>query len=204
MGGGRELGQLSDLANTQVYFEDLMMEIEIVRAGSGQESVVGNLLQLYAYDFSEFYRLELGADGRFVYKDLPLYFRESNRHAFLVRKDGTLAGLILVQRGSQISDAEDVWDMTEFFVVRGCRRHGVGTEMAHRVWRQFPGKWEVRVMEANRLARHFWERAIALYVGREIAPATVEKDGIGWRVFSFESQDVGEELPRGIRENTGK
>jgi len=169
---------------------EVMMEIDIVRAKPEQEPVVDNLLQLYAHDFSEFHHLEFGADGRFRYKELPLYLRESNRQAFLVRKDGMLAGLILVQRGSQISGAEDVWDMTEFFVVRACRKRGVGTEMARRVWRQFPGKWEVRVMEANRSAYHFWQRAIALYVGEEIAPVAVEKGGIGWRVFSFESPAV--------------
>ena len=166
------------------------MNIEIVRAVAEQEAIVSNLLQLYAHDFSEFHDLDLGADGRFGYNELPLYFRESGRHAFLVRKDGKLAGVILMQRGSQISRAEDVWDMTEFFVVRGCRRRGVGTEIAHRVWSQFPGKWEVRVMEANQSAHRFWERAIRLYVGREIAPVAVEKDGVGWRVFSFESPGV--------------
>jgi len=80
--------------------------------------------------------------------------------------------------------------MTEFFVVRGCRRRGVGTEIAHRVWSQFPGKWEVRVMEANKSAYRFWERAIGLYVGREVTPVAIEKDGVGWRVFSFESPGV--------------
>jgi predicted acetyltransferase len=77
--------------------------------------------------------------------------------------------------------------MAEFFVVRGCRRRGVGTEIARRVWNQFPGKWEVRVMEANRAAHRFWERAIAHYVGGEIAPVALQKDGEMWQVYSFES-----------------
>ena len=163
------------------------MDIDIVGAEPEHEAVLGNLLQLYAHDFSEFYDLDLGPDGRFVYKDLPLYFREPNRHAFLVRKDGMWAGFILVRRGSQISGAEDAWDMAEFFVVRGCRRRGVGTELTRRIWTQFPGKWEVRVMEANRSAQPFWEQAIALFVGRKIAPVPVEKDGMTWWLYSFES-----------------
>jgi len=163
------------------------MNLEIIQASPEHEPILANLLQLYSHDFSEFHDIDLGPDGRFIYKDLPRYFRESNRHAFLVRTDGMWAGFALVRRGSQISGADDVWDMAEFFVVRGCRRRGAGTEIARRMWSRFPGKWEVRVMEANRPAHHFWERAIALFAGREIVPAAVEKDGEAWWVYSFEA-----------------
>jgi predicted acetyltransferase len=166
------------------------MGIEIERADAEHETILANLLQLYAHDFSEFYDVDLGPDGRFVYKELPLYFSESNRHAFLVRKDGMWAGFILMRRGSQISGADDVWDVAEFFVLRGCRRRGVGTEIARRIWSRFPGKWEVRVMEGNRSAHRFWERAIALFVGREIAPVAVQKNGEAWRVYSFDSAEA--------------
>ena len=166
------------------------MNIELVRAELSQEPIVANLLQLYAHDFSEFCDLDLGANGRFVYKDLPLYFRESTRHPFLVRNDGKWVGLVLVRRGSPVCGDENVWDMAEFFVVRGCRRRGVGTQIAHQVWRQFPGKWEVRVMEANDPAYHFWQRAIAQYTGQAITSVRVNKDGDCWRVFCFDSSGV--------------
>ena len=35
------------------------------------------MLELYAHDFSEFIDLKLGADGRFGYKHLYLYWKES-------------------------------------------------------------------------------------------------------------------------------
>jgi hypothetical protein len=41
--------------------------------------IVANLLELYAHDFSEFHPLELGADGRFGYRHLPLYRSERDR-----------------------------------------------------------------------------------------------------------------------------
>src|SRR5271163_3377003 len=50
----------------------------------------------------------------FGYKSLPLYWSESNRHPFLIRSHGKLAGLALVKRGSEISDNQEVWDMAEF------------------------------------------------------------------------------------------
>jgi len=152
--------------------------------------VLANLLELYAYDFSDFLDLELGPDGRFDYKCLPLYWSEPGRHPFLVRMDGKLAGLVLVKRGSEISGKEMVWDMAEFFVLRGYRRHGIGTEVACQVWKQFPGLWEIRVMQSNVPALPFWERAISAFTGETIPSVWVEKGGKGWHVFSFESKPV--------------
>ena len=56
-------------------------------------------------------------------------------------------------------------DMTEFLVLRGYRRRGIGTEVGHEVWRQFPGRWELRVMQSNHAAYLFWERAITGFAG---------------------------------------
>ncbi len=169
----------------------LQVHVEIIPASSEQEPVVANLLELYAHDFSEFQHLELGPDGRFGYKDLPRYWREPGLHPFLVRMDGKLAGLILVKKGSSILDNETDWDMTEFFVVRGYRRHGIGTEMAHQVWRLFPGRWEVRVLESNRSANRFWDHVITEYAGDSSRSVRIEKGGQQWRLFTFESTGVG-------------
>ena len=91
-------------------------------------------------------------------KSLPLYWSEPGRHPFLMKAEGKLAGFVLVKKGSEISRNEKVWDMAEFFVLRGYRRRGIGTRVAHEVWRRFPGLWEVRVMEANVSAHYFWAR----------------------------------------------
>src|SRR5271156_2499431 len=121
-------------------------QIEVLAAQLEQEAVLANLLELYAHDFSELRDLDLGEDGRFGYGALPLYWTGPGRFPFLVRVGGRLAGLVLVRRGSVISGEEAVWDMAEFFVVRGYRRHRIGMQVGHEVWRRFPGRWEVRVM----------------------------------------------------------
>lgn len=164
-----------------------MGQVEVIRAAPEQEPVFANLLELYAHDFSAFHPVELEADGRFVYKKLPLYWSEAARHPFLLRVDGKWAGFALVKRGSEISGDANVWDVAEFFVVRGYRKHGVGTDAAQQVWRMFPGRWEVRVMESNEGAMHFWEHAIAALAGEAVESVRVERGGGWWRVFSFES-----------------
>ena len=170
--------------------EKLFAHIEVIRARAETEPTLANLLELYAHDFSEFKNLELGSDGRFGYSGLSLYWTEPGRHPFLVWVKGKLAGLVLVKRGSEVSGHETVWDMAEFFVLRGYRRRGIGTHIAHEVWRQFPGPWEVRVMESNVVARDFWAQAISILTGESIQPVRVEKDGTWWTLFSFESKHV--------------
>jgi predicted acetyltransferase len=165
-----------------------MTNLEIIPAARGQMPILANLFELYAHDFSEFLDLDLGPDGRFGYQGLPLYWTDPARHALLARVDGKLAGFALVKHGSEVSGDQSVWDMVEFFVVRRYRRLGIGTEVAHQVWRMFPGRWEVRVMEANRAALPFWERAIAAFTGAPAGAMQIEKGGKRWHVFSFESQ----------------
>jgi predicted acetyltransferase len=157
-----------------------MNQVEVVRATLAEAPILANLLELYAHDFSEFHHIQIGDDGRFGYAPLPLYWSEPDRHPFLVKVDGKLAGLVLVTK-----TARAVWDMAEFFVVRGYRGRGVGTRAAHEVWRRFPGPWEVRVMDKNISAQHFWSGAISKFVGEAIRPVAFEKGGEGWSLYSF-------------------
>ena len=169
------------------------LNIEIFPAAQEQESILANLLELYAHDFSEFHDVEIGADGRFGYKNLSLYWAEPNRLPFLVWVQGKLAGLVLVKSGSEVSGSQIVWDMAEFFVLRGYRKRGIGTYVAHEVWRKFPGQWEVRVMESNSAACEFWERAIAVFTGKEVHPVRItSEDGKSWKIFAFESPHIAE------------
>jgi predicted acetyltransferase len=151
------------------------MPIEVIPAAAEQESVLANLLELYAHDFSEFHNLEIGEDGRFGYKSLPLYWSDSDRYPFLVKVDGNLAGLILVMRGPAVVGNHVVWDMAEFFVLRGYRRRGIGTQMAHEIWRRLLGAWEVRVMQSNVAANHFWAHAVSTFAGGESILSTLRR-----------------------------
>jgi predicted acetyltransferase len=159
--------------------------LEVVPALPEQQPILANLLELYIHDFSEFRKMELGPDGKFGYPSLALYWHEPGRHPLLARMDGRLIGFALVKRGSEISGSESVWDMAEFFVLRGYRDRGIGSEIAHNIWRQLPGPWEVRVMQSNRSAHRFWQRAITRFKGKVTHSRRVEKAGASWRLFSF-------------------
>lgn len=175
--------------------EESYGHMELIPAMLEQAPILANLLELYIHDFSEFLNVAPGPDGRFGYPRLPLYWSDPGRHPFLVKVDGQWAGFALVKQGSEVSNNADVWDIAEFFVLRGYRRQGIGTQIAHDVWKKLPGRWEVRVIASNTPARDFWAAAIASFAGKSIHPVRLGKDGEWWDVFSFDSPTPSAQTP---------
>jgi len=166
-----------------------MLPIEVLAARPEQAPVLANLLELYCHDFSDLIDLKIGEDGRFGYPPLVRYWRDEGYLAFLIRAGGGLAGFVLVQRGSRITGAAEVWDVAEFFVLRGWRRQGVGLSAALRIWEMLPGSWEVRVSVANSGARGFWLRAVTAFTGSPANVVLTQAEGKSWQLFSFVSAD---------------
>lgn len=160
-------------------------------ASRDQEPILANLLELYIHDFSEFIPVDVGPDGRFGYPNLPLYWTDPDRHPVLIRVDEQWAGFVLIVNAETDSGEQRLWDMAEFFVLRGFRRRGIGQIAAHEVWQRYPGRWQVRVMDANAGARRFWERAIEQFAGQPVGPALTESRGVPWHVFSFQTGPSG-------------
>jgi predicted acetyltransferase len=168
--------------------EKMLPRIELVRATPDQQPIIANLIELYAYDFSEFYPIELGTDGRFGYKDLALYWSEADRLPFLIRVNDRWAGFVLVKRERAVEGKQPVWDVSEFFVLRAWRRRSVGITVAHELWQRCPGRWQVRVMESNDSGCRFWEKAVWAFAGDDVKLSRFEKDGVNWRLFTFETK----------------
>jgi|SRR6185369_6568388 len=164
------------------------LRLELAR--QEESPLLANLLELYIHDLSEIFpAVQLGADGRFGYPRLASYWTEPGlRFPFLIRKAGKVLGFALAQRGSPLSDDPEVFDVAEFFVLRGERRSGVGARAAALLWQRLPGRWIVRVSEANRSGLPFWTRAVRDYVGDAVTQT--ERDGTPhrWRVFAFDTQ----------------
>jgi predicted acetyltransferase len=161
--------------------------VEISFAIQQELPVLANLYQLYIHDFTDFVEQPLGNDGRFAYNPLPSYWTEPNRFPFIVWVDGKLAGFALVKKGSDFSGMDDVWDMADFFVVRGLRGKGIGYIVAKSIWQKFPGPWEIRVITTNVPAQQFWAKAASRFLGKAIEPELVIKGEESRYLFLFES-----------------
>jgi predicted acetyltransferase len=151
-----------------------------------QAPVLRNLFELYVHDFSEYVPIDLQPSGRF---DVPVgdqWWAREDHFPFFIRASGKLGGFALVRRGSRVSAATDVMDVAEFFVLRGARRHGVGSAAAVALFDMFPGAWEIRIRRANPAALKFWVRVAASWLGQPVAAQPLSIEGVDWDLLRVE------------------
>ncbi|MEM1057102.1 MAG: GNAT family N-acetyltransferase [Bacteroidota bacterium] len=132
--------------------------VTLQEASREDTPVLRQLLNLHLHDLSEFEPADLGADGRFAYPYLDLYWTEVGRHAFLVRVESALAGFALVNTHVYLEGSER--SLAELFIARRYRGRGVGRHVVRDVLGRSPGVWEIRVQERNRPARAFWRAVL--------------------------------------------
>jgi predicted acetyltransferase len=165
------------------------LKVALVPTRPDDEPALSRLMQLYAYDFSEFMGQDVDDDALFRVGDvLSLCWSEPWRHAFWCQVDGHLAGFAILDERSRLTDDPEVMDVAEFFVMRKYRRHGVGFECASRAFDLFPRMWEVRQQRSNGAATAFWRRTIDRYTGGRFQETL--SDDERWRgpVQSFDAR----------------
>jgi len=125
--------------------------------------ILERLWQLYRHDLSGFRGMLPDEAGMFHARSLlPFLDRDGERGAHLFRTDGPV-GFALVARavsGPRL--------MSEFFVVRGARRRGLGRAAAAELFALYPGLWEIPFQEENAAAARFWRR-VAAEVGESVS-----------------------------------
>jgi predicted acetyltransferase len=164
-------------------------------AGASERPLIEGLFQFYAYDFSEMepadsQGFEVDARGRFeAYPYLDAYWSADDRWPLLIQFGGQTVGFALINRLSHVGGSID-HNMGEFFVLRKHRRRGVAMAAVHKIFRLYPGRWEVAVVERNGVGKSFWAKAIA--EAPNVADAyVVQGDGQHWRgpIWCFRSSD---------------
>ena len=165
-------------------------DVQLRAAGVADSLLLANLLELYIHDLSPaFPNIEIGADGRFGYPRLPLYWSEpEGRFAFLTLVGGRVAGFALATCASPVAAAQAELDVAEFFVLKRYRRTGVGRRAAFLLWEALPGAWTVRVAESNPGAYAFWSGVVAEFSRGTAIETTRAAEPTPWRVFHFENR----------------
>jgi predicted acetyltransferase len=166
------------------------VKVEVVQATPAEASTVGNLMQLYLYEFPYIDHLELGDDGRFPYQYFDRYWQDPGRHPFLIRADHRLAGFALVVERRILEPDARGHAITEFFVVRKQRRQGIGETAACALFKYFPGPWWVAEHAQNEPAQAFWRVVIGRYTGGHYQEATTDYYGDPAVVQTFDSTRI--------------
>ena len=136
------------------------MKLELLEAKEKDKNVIYNLMQLYTYELSFFEdnttNFELLENGLFkMNKYIDLYWKEEERHPYILKCDGKIAGFVLERFNEEGNN-----EIAEFFVLNKYREYGVGTFMANEMFNKYKGKWEIRTLLKNKRAQDFWRRVI--------------------------------------------
>lgn len=174
--------------------------VELVEIGPDDRALLDRLIQLYLHDFSEFDGSDVTDDARFAGVDLDRFFARAVRHAFLITVDGRIAGFALIVRDRAFrDDAEEIWWIEEFFVMRKYRRLGAGEHAATRLFDRFGGTWEIGQIAQNVPAQAFWRTIVGRYTGGDYEEFHL--DDARWRgpVQYFHASTVRESRPERAR-----
>ena len=145
-----------------------MNNAEIVSATKAHRTVLRQLFELYAHDFSPMTGADVNeATGMWTDESfLSHAWRDPHFHPYLLKVNDKWAGFAWVEEGSYIRPGEDEhWLMEEFFILRKYRNKGVGEWFARALFGRHAGAWEVGEIHENVEAQQFWRKVIGRYAG---------------------------------------
>jgi predicted acetyltransferase len=135
-----------------------MSRIQLTRATDNDFRVIKNLVRYYIYDMSEYMGWDCNSEGRWDGCDeLPDYWEKSGHHPHIIKVGQSTAGFALIRRCPVETER---YEVGEFFVARKFQGRGFGKRSAFRMFDLYPGKWLVRVLDANTGAIGFWGKII--------------------------------------------
>lgn len=143
-----------------------MSDIRFEVVTENSRPLLENLWQLYFHDLSKFRGTRVGQDGKFGLRRLPLLFTSKDRIGYLFYKESDLVGFSIIRgfdQGSRI--------VSEFFILGSFQNQGIGKEIALKLFRLYPGKWEISFQEVNTPAVKFWRN-----VAETASPSTWIED----------------------------
>jgi predicted acetyltransferase len=165
------------------------MNIQLVEAGADGISVLRRLMQLYLYDLGSLDGWDIGDDGAYGNAArIEGFWSDGPRDRYLVKAGGKLAGFVLTRAGTYFS-GDGAQEVSEFFILKKYRLHGVGRIVATHIFDRFDGTWEVRVMKSNTPALAFWRVVIAGYTDHRYEEFSAHHDSTEFVVFRFRGED---------------
>lgn len=122
-----------------------------------------HLQQLYEFEFSPITKSQIDENGLYDYKSLQASWNNHSYDAYLFMYDKKPVGFCVVNLNSQMNQDPGTKDIAEFFIMPNFRNKNFGEKLAHQIFDQYVGKWEVRQLIEAVQARKFWLKTIKNY-----------------------------------------
>lgn len=139
----------------------------LVSATLNEYPVIQNMARFYVYELSRYCGFisdewACPLDGLYTDVDLKQYFQDQSRRAYLIKIGDELAGFALLHHVK--SATQNYWVLSEFFILAKYQGQGIGRQVAEKLCKMFPGKWEVPIIPENTKALNFWRNAISSFM----------------------------------------
>lgn len=105
------------------------------------------------------------------YPYLDFYWREPDRHPFLLRCDGQTCGFALIRRETTGTEESGFHSIAEFYIQPQFRRRGIGLLAVKELLERFPGPWLIQVLIENVSAQKFWQETLSRIVQERLNPS---------------------------------
>lgn len=148
------------------------MDFSIRPAKISEKKIIFALLQPYLSELSCYpdenpdYKDE---NGIYVYPYLDAYWREQERHPYLLYDGEKIAGFALVRKDS------DNWELSEFYVKPVYRRRGLAETCTAEIFRRHPGTWKISFNKFNRASRGLWRKLAKHFSTGEFEEGELDK-----------------------------
>lgn len=121
-----------------------------------EETVLHHLMQFYFYEFSRYLpNMKVTDHGTYNRVELDRYWNDPY-HAYFIKLNEELIGFSLVESAEALSPNS----IQEFFIMAKYQGNGYGKEIAKKLFKMFPGEWELSQIEKNQPAQAFWRGVI--------------------------------------------
>lgn len=166
------------------------MALEIERVNVQQRDMLRNMINMYLHEMTAFEDIEVGEDGYLSYPNFSCYWVEPERHPFLIRVKGKIAGFVMVRDVESLKGGT-LHTVADMFVLNMYRQLGIGEEIARMVFDKFPGQWQIAVQQQNKVGRAFFKTVIWRYTGGKMS----EFRRSDWAGPVFEFSSPGAPIP---------
>jgi len=92
-------------------------------------------------------------------KNLQLYLVSDDRQMFILKKSDIIIGFAMVNKHLRFN--KNGYAVAEFYIQKAYERKGYGRKLAHHIFAEHPGNWEVAVTLKNSSALAFWEQIVS-------------------------------------------
>jgi len=131
--------------------------MKLIKVEKSERSILENLLQLYLHDLSLYYPSPFNPKTGLYEYNIDEYFTNPHYKAYFILNEDGIAGFALI-----IIDEEFIRP-TEIFVLNQYKGKGLATFALNRLFEEYSGNWEIKIVPNSKKAEKLWTRLVKEY-----------------------------------------